>query len=256
LGNNGGKAGISIFKDKEKKRMTMFDSIIAQADERFNLGGKAGTLLSAVLALMTDGTRGGLTGFTEKFNQAGFGDIVSSWVSSGANAEISNEQLESALGMNTLRNIAAQTGIEYDKTVSAMAFMTPRVVNTLTPEGAMPADGDLMSRIGGFLIGAAPSVTAAETFDRVGTAATETLDAGKRNVTDINASDRETYPIGNQVDTALNNSDDEPDNHSPLQWLLPLLLLGLLLVIGYWSCSKPSTSPATAKININISAVD
>ena len=40
--------------------MTMFDSIIAEADEQFNLKGKAGTLLSALLALMTDGTRGGV----------------------------------------------------------------------------------------------------------------------------------------------------------------------------------------------------
>ncbi len=51
-------------------------------------------LLSALLALMTDGNRGGLAGFTDKFNQAGFGDAASSWISSGVNAEVSNEQLE------------------------------------------------------------------------------------------------------------------------------------------------------------------
>lgn len=231
--------------------MTMFDSIIAQADERFNLNGKAGTLLSALLALMTDGTRGGLAGFTKRFNQAGLSDSVSSWINSGANTEISKEQLESALGTDALRNVAAQTGTDYEKTVAAAAFMTPRVIDALTPDGTVPPDGDLMSRVGGFLTGAVASVTTAETFDRVGTAAVETLDADKRDTTDINVLGRESYPIVNRVDANLETVDDAPDNPSPLQWLLPLLLLGLLLVIGYWSCSKSPTSSASARVNIN-----
>ncbi|MDQ3042255.1 MAG: YidB family protein [Acidobacteriota bacterium] len=237
--------------------MTIFDSIIAQADEQFNLGGKAGTLLSALLALMTDGTRGGLAGFTERFNQAGLDDTASSWITSSANTEISNEQLESALGMNTLRNIAAQTGTEYDTTVSAAAFMTPRVVDALTPEGTVPPDGDLMSRIGGFLTDttSATSVTTAETFDRVGTAAVETLDANKGNVAGVNAVSGENYPVGNRVDSTLDKVESAADNPSPLQWLLPLLLLGLLLVIGYWSCSKPPTSPASASVNLLLSQI-
>ncbi len=230
--------------------MTMFDSIIAQADERFDLNGKAGTLLSALLALMTDGTRGGLAGFTERFNQAGLSDSVSSWINSGANTEISKEQLESALGTDALRNVAAQTGTDYDETVSAAAFMTPRVVDALTPDGIVPPDGDLMSRVAGFLTGAAASVTTAETFDRFGTAAAETLDADKKHITDINALGGETYPVGNRVDANLETVDDAPDNPSPLQWLLPLLLLGLLLVIGYWSCSKSPESPVSASVNI------
>jgi hypothetical protein len=195
-----------------------------------------------------------LAGFTEKFNQAGLGDTVSSWINSGANAEISGEKIESVLGADALRNVANQTGLDYKTTAAATAFMTPRVVGALTPEGAIPADGDLMSRVGGFLTGAggAASVTAAaETFDRVGAAA-EMLDADKRNTVVADEAVREeTYPIGNRADAALGNFDDAADNPSPLQWLLPLLLLGLLLVIGYLSCSKPPEPPASAAVNIN-----
>jgi uncharacterized protein YidB (DUF937 family) len=248
-----GRAENGILQDEEKKRMTMFDSIIAEADKRFNLGGKAGTLLSALLALMTDGTRGGLAGFTEKFNQAGLGDTVSSWVNSGANTEISGEKIESVLGANALRNVANQTGLDYEATAAATAFMTPRVVDALTPEGAIPADGDLMSRVGGFSTGAGgieANVTTAETFDRIGTAA-ETVEADRKNVRDLNAPDGEAYPIGNRADAASGNINHAADNPSPLQWLLPLLLLGLLLVIGYLSCSKPPEPPASAAVNIN-----
>ncbi len=224
--------------------MTMFDSIITEADRRFNLNGKAGTLLSALLALMTDGSRGGFAGFLERFKQAGLSDTLSSWTNSGANAEISNEQLESALGAETLKGISNQAGIEHDIAISAMAFMTPRVVDALTPNGVVPQDGDLLSKIGGFLSGVGASApTAEETFDRVGTAAAPTLDAERRDAGDINVVDKSAYPVGDRNDDSLNRIDNDKDD-SPLKWLLPLILLALLLITGYWFCRK---SPEPAK---------
>jgi len=231
--------------------MTMFDSIIAEADKEFNLKGKGGSLLSSLLAPMTDGTRGGLTGFLEKFGTANSGDAASSWVNSGANAEISNEQLESALGADTLTEISNQIGTDYATTVSAAAFMTPRIVDALTPDGVPPPNSDLLSRVGGFLNGvetAAP-VAAAATFDRVGTAAAPVLEANKKDaVGDMNVADRNVNPVVNKIDDSVNRVGDAFDNNSPLGWLLPLLLLGLLLVLGYWFCSK---SPAPSATNAN-----
>ena len=40
------------------------------------------------------------------FTKAGLGDVASSWVNSGANSSISNEQLESAVGASTIAGIA------------------------------------------------------------------------------------------------------------------------------------------------------
>ena len=129
--------------------MSMFDSIIGEAGEKFNLGGKTGTLLSALLAMMTDKTGGGFAGFLEKFNQAGLGDTAASWIGSGSNTPVSNEQLESAIGADTIENIANQAGTDYDTAASATAYMTPRVVDALTPDGVVPQETDLLSRIGG-----------------------------------------------------------------------------------------------------------
>ena len=39
--------------------MSLFDSIISTAGERFGLGDKSGTLLSALLSLMTNQNSGG-----------------------------------------------------------------------------------------------------------------------------------------------------------------------------------------------------
>ena len=120
--------------------MAMFDSIINEAEGKFNLGGKAGTLLSALLALMTDRNRGGLAGFLEQFSRAGLGETASSWVGSNANTPISDEQLESALGGDTLDGLANRAGTDYKTATSATAYMIPRVVDALTPEGIVPQE--------------------------------------------------------------------------------------------------------------------
>ena len=241
----------------------MFDSIINEAGGKFNLGGKSGILVSALLALMTDETRGGLAGFLEGFNRVGLGDTAFSWVNSGTNAPLSNEQLESALGDDALNKIAAQSGIDYRTTVSASAYLIPRMIDNLTPDGIITESGDALSRIGGYSTGAgekigAPSATTAETFDRVGTAAADILDADTRNVGDLNAIGSDVRSVGERGNNPLNriddNFDDDEDN-SPLKWLLPLLLLGLLLILGYSFCSKTPV-PVTTNVNFNANTVN
>ena len=236
--------------------MTMFDSIIAEADEQYNLNGKAGTLLSALLALITDETRGGFAGFLDRFKAAGLGDAVSSWINPDENTDISNEELESVLGRDALDDISRQIEIDYEKATSATAFMIPRVVDVLTPDGNVPQDKDLRSRIGGFLTetGGASGTAAGETFDRTGNAAAPVLDEDKRSAEDENTLDGGAYPVVDRVDAAA--SDIAEDNHnirndSPLGWILPLLLLGLLLILGYWFCSKTPTPTTQTSVNSN-----
>ena len=240
----------------------MFDSIIREADERFDLNGKAGTLLSALLFLMTDDKRGGIAGFLEKFNQANPNDASASWISSNENAEITNEQAESALGKETLDAVSNQTGISYDKTLSSSAFMIPRVINTLTPDGVVPPDGDLLSRIGGFLPDAdeplqsndaAPTEAVGKTFDRIGTAATSTADEDKTGALNAEiAADRIGSAVDEDNSDPLNRiSDKYKINNSPFGWILPLLLLGLLLTLGYWFCSRTAIAPETRDANSN-----
>ena len=241
----------------------MFDSIINEAGEKFDLGDKSGILLSALLALMTDGTRGGLAGFLELFNRVGLGATASSWVNSGTNTPLSNEQLESALGSDTLDEIANRAGTDYQTAASASAYLIPRIVDNLTPKGVIPENGDVFSRISGYTTRAretigATGATAAETFDRVGTAASDTLDADTRNVGGLNANVGEVRSIGDRANNPLNpideNFDDDEDN-SPFKWLLPLLLLGLLLILGYSFCSKTPV-PTTTNVNVNANTVN
>lgn len=228
--------------------MAMFDSIIAEADRKFNLSGKAGTLLSALLALMTDRNGGGLAGFLQKFERAGLGETAASWTNTGANTQVSSEQLESALGADALKQIANQAGTDYETATSAAAFMTPRIVDALTPDGMIPLEGDLLSTIGGSLTGAA----AASAFDRVDAGTTDTMNADRRIVGDKFDTATEPQAVGARANDNLNRVDNDFNDDSPLKWIMPLALLFLLLVIGYSFCGK---SPEPAKpANANVSA--
>lgn len=216
--------------------MFKFDSIINESSQKYDLGDKAGNLLSSLLGLITDQRQGGFTGFLDRFRQVGLGDVADSWVGRGANALLSNEQVESALGTETTIHMARQAGIDVEQARSALGMMIPGVVDRLTPDGVVPTEGDLLSRIGGFLSGVGGStvsttgVMASETIDRFATASAE-------NMRRTDAGDL---------------LDDDYEDSSLLNWLLPLILLILLIAIGWAFCGK-AESPKVADTNIKIS---
>jgi uncharacterized protein YidB (DUF937 family) len=236
--------------------MALFDSIVSDARAKFNLGDKTETLLSAVLALITSNSRGGLRGFLDRFNQADLSDVASSWVNSDANTPISNEQLESALGADTLQEINNQVGGDYKTTTSATAYMIPHIVDNLTPNGELPEENDVISQVNGYqsslnaggvtavgATGVAGTTTASQTFDRVGTAASEFNDPSARAL-----DDRTGSALNRNVDDL---SDDVINDDSPLKWIIPLALLGLMIALGSWFCGK-SEPVATTTTNVNV----
>ena len=220
--------------------MSLFDSIIGEANNKFDLGDKAGTLLSTLLGLMKSPEDGGFSGFVNRFRDVGLGSLVDSWITTGDNMPISNEQVETAFGAETISAVAAETGIDRKKTTSALAFMTPQVVNALTPRGAIPDEGSLLSTIGGYLSGFGGAVGGAA--DRIDAAAGATYDAGKLAAGSVGGA---MNSVGNSFD-----GDNDGDDGSFLKWLIPLLLLGLLIVLGYMFCGKSTTNiPAAANSN-------
>src|SRR5688572_28847967 len=95
--------------------------------------------MTALLSLISNERTGGLQGFLDQFRRAGLGEIVSSWVSRGSNTPITTEQLERTIGGDTVNRMASSTGIARASAASALAYMIPRVVDLLTPEGVVPS---------------------------------------------------------------------------------------------------------------------
>lgn len=119
-------------------------------------GGLAALLPVLVGMLGNDGEGGGLAGLTDKFKQAGLGDMLQQWISSGPNPAISGEQLGQVLGVETLDQIAGQLGVEPGQAAGQLAQVLPGLIDGLTPSGQAPQGGfgnagDLLGMLGGML---------------------------------------------------------------------------------------------------------
>ena len=86
----------------------------------------AGALASI---LGNDGGNGGLGGLVEKFNQAGHGDIISSWIGKGENKPVSGNQLQDVLG-----NLSGPL-------MAMLPALLPMIIDKLTPDGQAPQGG-------------------------------------------------------------------------------------------------------------------
>jgi uncharacterized protein YidB (DUF937 family)/outer membrane protein OmpA-like peptidoglycan-associated protein len=132
----------------------MFETIIREVASKFGLGDKAGPLVQMLLAYMTNSSTGGLTGFMDKFKGAGLGELASSWLGGGANAQaISSTQVESLFGGSggLLGMLTSKLGIGGSTASSALSFLLPMVIGKLTPGGSIPTSipSDVMGFIGG-----------------------------------------------------------------------------------------------------------
>jgi uncharacterized protein YidB (DUF937 family) len=128
-------------------------------------GGAGGLDLASLIPMLTpivagmlanNGTHGGLGGLTDKFNQAGMGDVLNSWVGSGQNKPINGDQLTNVLGGDTIGNIAKQLGLNHGDTAGALSNILPGLIDQLTPHGQAPSGGfgnsaDLIGMLGGLL---------------------------------------------------------------------------------------------------------
>jgi len=58
-----------------------------------------------------------------------WGETVSSWLSGNAKA-VGAEQLERALGSDTINSIASNVGLSFSTAASALGFMLPKLIQT------------------------------------------------------------------------------------------------------------------------------
>ena len=96
-------------------------------------------------------SQGGVGGLAEKFGQAGLGDIVGSWVGSGANAGVTAEQIAAVIGHGPLADIAAKMGVSPQQAGETLAGLLPEAIDRLTPGGQIDGADDLLGKLPGGL---------------------------------------------------------------------------------------------------------
>jgi uncharacterized protein YidB (DUF937 family) len=114
-------------------------------------------LMQAVTGMLgNDGEHGGLGGLVAKFQQAGLGEVVGSWIGNGQNQPVSGDQLTHVLGADTMAGLAAKLGMSQGDVAGQLSNVLPGLIDKLTPHGQAPAGGlgsagDLMGILGGLL---------------------------------------------------------------------------------------------------------
>jgi len=100
------------------------------------LGGLLGNLGAAGPSGLLNG---GLKELVEQFTAGGQKDAIDSWVSGGPNKPLAPEQMRSAIGSDTLKTLAQQTGLAEDELLSRLSRSLPDAVDKYTPDGRIPA---------------------------------------------------------------------------------------------------------------------
>lgn len=130
--------------------MGLLDNIAGQVGGMAgnNQGGNSGLIASAMK--MLSNYPGGITGLISSFNSKGLGDVISSWIETGSNKTISQDQLENALGREHIDQVAKDSGQSYESTKSGLASLLPSIIDKLTPGGSV-SNGNILQKGMGML---------------------------------------------------------------------------------------------------------
>ena len=127
--------------------MGLLDSMLGNvlgAGSQQQAGG-ASALITIVAGMLANsgqgGAAGGLGGLVEQFQRGGLGDVMNSWIGTGANQPVSPEQLGGVLGDDLIGKLTQQTGMNPGDLLGQLTQMLPQMVDQATPEGRIPDGG-------------------------------------------------------------------------------------------------------------------
>ncbi len=160
----------------------MLDMIIREAAAKFGLGDKGGMIVSALLGMMFKKESGGLGGFLDMFKQKGLASLATSWIGGGSGLPlgINPTQLENVIGGDLMKSIATKTGLPSGPISSALAFVLPKIIHSLTADGKVPTG--IPAAISQYMSADSASAGAAAGAAAVGAAAASVGAAGKAAV--------------------------------------------------------------------------
>ena len=98
-------------------------------------------LFDSVKSMVTEGD--GLNGLMQKFDAAGLGDKFKSFVGTGANADLTPDEVGKVFGDEKINEFAEKAGVNADQAKEGLSKFIPEFVNKLTPDGNIPGLDDL-----------------------------------------------------------------------------------------------------------------
>ncbi|WP_395011368.1 YidB family protein [Undibacterium sp.] len=125
--------------------MGLLDTALGMLSNAQQTGnGSQGNLVQAALGLLNQSQNGGgLQNLISSFQQAGLGEVIASWVSTGQNLPISAEQIQQALGGGQLSQLANASGLSQSDTAGGLAAILPNLIDQMTPNGQVSDAGSI-----------------------------------------------------------------------------------------------------------------
>jgi uncharacterized protein YidB (DUF937 family) len=80
----------------------------------------------------------GLSELMDRFRQAGHGATADSWVAAGPNLGVKADELERALGSDTVSELVQKTGLSREELLTRLSRVLPEAVDGYTPDGRLP----------------------------------------------------------------------------------------------------------------------
>jgi uncharacterized protein YidB (DUF937 family) len=114
----------------------LFGSVLGLFQGQSGAQAGAGNLLSQVI-----NAAGGPAGIAQKFEQAGLGEKVQSWIGTGHNLPISPEQITRVFPPEQIDAWAQQHGLPPGVASQILAQFLPHAVDATTPDGTVPPQG-------------------------------------------------------------------------------------------------------------------
>jgi len=105
--------------------MALLDGVLAAS-----IGGEMAVVVSCLLDEFD-----GLEGLIVKFESAGHGSLIESWIGTGCNQSIAPNQVYGAVGDSLMRELAAKAGVSTYDLASKLSAILPTAIDTLTPLG-------------------------------------------------------------------------------------------------------------------------
>jgi uncharacterized protein YidB (DUF937 family) len=110
-------------------------------------GQSGGGLLGEIGSMFGQGQGGslskGLGELVDAFKNGGHQEAADSWVDPNAPSQpVSPQQVEATIGRETLQELAAKTGLDYNELLKRLSSSIPETVNKMTPNGQLPRNDD------------------------------------------------------------------------------------------------------------------
>ena len=114
--------------------MGLLDQLLGQALGNTAAGQQHNQLLDLAVNFVQN-YPGGVAGLVQQFTNAGYGGQARSWVSTGENVPISQDELSHALGPRNVESMGRQAGLPAQTTSGALAALLPVLIRPAHAEG-------------------------------------------------------------------------------------------------------------------------